>query len=351
MRNLVAGLFSWWGGELAAMLPAIARRWLAIEPDLLVVALEGDIIDVTHDRAGSGSPVCRVALGEPDAATQLAKALGDVGLARLPVALRLAADQVLQKDLYLPAAANENLRQVLSFEMEQQTPFRADQVFYDGAVRGRDSSGDKIVVSLAAAPRDTVDRVVEEIGRLGLTPAVVGVGRDGGAFDRHLDLATDDAPKRAGFPQRDRLLLTIVIVLLVAVFVVPGLRHDGARADIEDRIARVTPAANQALALRQRIDTALAGAGTVSRLKREAPSPVRLLEELSLRLPDDTWLAQWNLDGIDIEIEGTSPSAARLVEILEASPLIASVEFRTPITRDNLTNREHFSLALRAAVP
>ncbi len=333
------------------MLPAIARRWLAVEPDLLVVALEGDIINITHDRAGTGSPVCRVALGEPDAATRLAKTLNDVGLARLPVALRLAVDQVLQKDLFLPAAANENLRQVLSFEMEQQTPFRADQVFYDGAVRGRDSSGDKIVVSLAAAPRDKVDHAVKEIGRLGLTPAVVGIGRDGGAFDRRLDLATDDLPKLAGFRQRDRLLLTIVIVLLVAVLIVPGLRHDGVRADVEDRIASVTPAANQARALRQRIDTALAGAGTVARLKREAPSPVRLLEELSLRLPDDTWLAQWNLDGIDIEIEGTSPSAARLVEILEASPLIASVEFRTPITRDNLTNREHFSLALRAAVP
>ena len=78
---------------------------------------------------------------------------------------------------------------------------------------------------------------------------------------------------------------------------------------------------------------------------------MRLLEELSLRLPDDTWLAQWNLTGADIEIEGTSPSAASLVEMLEASPLIASVEFRTPITRDNLTNREHFSLALRAAIP
>lgn len=351
MRNLVAGFFSWWGGELAAMLPAIARRWIGIEPDLLVVALEGDVIDVTHDRAGSGSAVCRVALSEPDAETQLTKVLGDVGLARLPVALRLAVDQVLQKDLFLPAAANENLRQVLSFEMEQQTPFRADQVFYDGAVRGRDSRGEKIVVSLAAAPRDTVDHAVEEIGRLGLTPAVVGVGRDGGAFDRRLNLATDDVSKRAGFSQRDRLLLTIVIVLLAAVLFIPGLRHDGVRADIEDRIARVTPAANQALALRQRIDTALAGAGTVARLKREAPSAVRLLEELSLLLPDDTWLAQWNLDGSDIEIEGTSPSAARLVEILEASPLIASVEFRTPITRDNLTNREHFSLALRAAVP
>ena len=57
------------------------------------------------------------------------------------------------------------------------------------------------------------------------------------------------------------------------------------------------------------------------------------------------------LMGADIEIEGTSPSTAHLVEILEASPLIARVEFRTPITRNNLTNREHFSLALRAAAP
>ena len=34
----------------------------------------------------------------------------------------------LTRNLSLPAAAEDNLRQVLGFEMDRQTPFKADQV-------------------------------------------------------------------------------------------------------------------------------------------------------------------------------------------------------------------------------
>ena len=38
----------------------------------------------------------------------------------------------------MPAATEENLPQVLSFEMDRLTPFRSDEVYFDHRVVGRD---------------------------------------------------------------------------------------------------------------------------------------------------------------------------------------------------------------------
>ena len=41
----------------------------------------------------------------------------------------IPAERVLQRNLTLPVAAEDNLRQVLAFEMDRQTPFKADQIY------------------------------------------------------------------------------------------------------------------------------------------------------------------------------------------------------------------------------
>ncbi|MDA0261479.1 MAG: PilN domain-containing protein [Proteobacteria bacterium] len=262
--------------------------------------------------------------------------------------MRLTAGQVLQKDLALPVAVTENLRQVLEFEMERHTPFAAAQVYYGGIVLGPASDAGKVQVRLAAVPRETVDHAIDVAQNVGLSPALIGIGDPLLGLDRRINLLPG-AAAAAGFPRRDRALLGLAVALAVVALVLPGIRQAVSLAIVESRIAGLEPAAKQAIGLRAQINAALAGTGTVARAKHAAPSAVGLLEELSVRLPDDTWLAQMNMVGGELEIEGTSTSAAALVSILEASPLIASVGFRTPVTRNNLTDREHFNLSLGAA--
>ena len=334
-----------------ALLPPAVRRLLGVDPDLVVLSIGTAAVDIGSDRSGTTAELGQIALAQPDVAAEIRDLAAGAHMTGAPVAIRLASDQVLQKDLELPRAAAADLDHVLTFEMEQQTPFRADQVYFDRFVLGPDTTGDKIRVRLLAVPRETVDSAIETVLGFGLVPRWVSFGDDQSGFDRRFNLAPNTATEAAAGVRRDRLLATLAIVLFVVALIIPDLRHDRALADIEARIERLQPVANQALALRQKIDRSLAGAGTVARAKIDAPSAVQMLEELSRRLPDDTWLVQMNMVGDELEIEGTSPSAAALVATLEASPLIASVSFRTPITRDNLTDREQFSLSLRAARP
>ena len=67
----------------------------------------------------------------------------------------LAPELSLVKEVELPAAAEENLHQVLGFEMQRFTPFRTADVHYDHEVTERGEG--RLRVRLAVVPKRVVD--------------------------------------------------------------------------------------------------------------------------------------------------------------------------------------------------
>ena len=57
---------------------------------------------------------------------------------RLLVAL--PARDVLRKRIVLPAAAEENYRQVLAYDLDRHTPFKAEELYFDAAIVDRDAA-------------------------------------------------------------------------------------------------------------------------------------------------------------------------------------------------------------------
>ena len=67
----------------------------------------------------------------------------------------------MHKTLDLPLAAAENLREVLTFEMDRQTPFTADQVYFDYQIVQRDNTNGRISVEMTAVHRADVDTAIQ----------------------------------------------------------------------------------------------------------------------------------------------------------------------------------------------
>jgi general secretion pathway protein L len=124
------------------------------------------------------------------------------------------------------------------------------------------------------------------------------------------------------------------------------LRDRLALSAAESRVAALRPTADAVLKLQAEVDGWASGAQRVARLKRVAPSATRLLDEFTRLLPDDTWVSQFNLVDGTVELQGTTASASALVGLIEASPTVAKVRFRTPITSDPVTRLERFELAV-----
>ena len=82
------------------------------------------------------------------------------------------------------------------------------------------------------------------------------------------------------------------------------------------------------------------------RLRKLQTAPrVVVLDELTRRLPDETWLASLQIDGHDVRLTGYAPVAASLIGLLDASEYFGTPSFQSPVTQDARSGKQRFSLA------
>ncbi len=80
-------------------------------------------------------------------------------------------DQVMIQQLFLPLAAQDNIDQVLAYEIERQLPFRRDEIYYDYLLTGK--KGEKLGLYLVAVQKKLVDSLVSLLDSFGIKPAGV----------------------------------------------------------------------------------------------------------------------------------------------------------------------------------
>jgi len=121
--------FDWWCAQLADLLPQELRRSALGTGDALVITPIGPLqqgaeaVAVYQRHNGKESPLGHFALGA-------------IGMADLPrmagrtTVLRLGETDVLGKTVSLPLAAERELDQALAFEMDRETPFTAEELYW-----------------------------------------------------------------------------------------------------------------------------------------------------------------------------------------------------------------------------
>jgi general secretion pathway protein L len=77
-------------------------------------------------------------------------------------------EQAIVLTLFLPQAAEANLKQVIEYEIERQLPFRREDIFYDILPMGK--RGDKIGVHLFAIPKSQLAGVLDVLDSFGIRP-------------------------------------------------------------------------------------------------------------------------------------------------------------------------------------
>jgi len=84
--------------------------------------------------------------------------------------LALPRDKVLMQPVYLPLAAEENLRSALGYEMDRLIPFSADAVYYDYYILKRFPAKNQIYLILVAAKKEVVDHYLNLLKGIGVRP-------------------------------------------------------------------------------------------------------------------------------------------------------------------------------------
>jgi general secretion pathway protein L len=348
-KTPLPGYFNWWIGQLVACLPPRWRALVEERSESLLVDLRPDEIVVWRERADRANEYARIPRTLPPEAQgaefqRLRGAIDDPGVRTV---LLIPSERVLQRNLVLPAAAEDNLRQVLSFEMDRQTPFKADQIYFDSRVIGRDASGRNLNVELVLLPRAQLD---QEIGALPAGIASLdGVdawrGEPGGGR-RQINLLP--AERRARHrDMRLPLNLGLAALVIVLLFVNMDESLTNRAAAVESMRAEVDKSnteARQVAALRKTLADSISGANFLSDKKRNNPLTVAVIDDLSRRLPEDTFLERLQIENGEVQLQGQSKEAAKLISLLGASGCLGNPRLQGQIQPDARTGKERFQI-------
>ena len=303
--------FAWWGGELLSFLPAGWRAALAEGRESLLLHVADGQLVVRRETARGAADFGRIALDQ-DVDVQRGdyqRLRGRIDEPQLRQFFCVPPARVLRRSLNLPAAAEDNLRQVLGFEMDRQTPFKADQVYFDYVVRGRDAAGRQIAVE-----RDA------ELG---------------------------DRRARRSY-QRLWINLGLAALAVTLALGVMARTVDNREVALEKMTAEVQTAqeeAKQVATLRKTLEDTIDSANFLTQKKRTVVPAIALLKDLTERLPDSTYIERLNVteDG-RVELQGLSDRSETLIAELQKSKVLSDPAFQGVVQPDPRVKKDRFNL-------
>lgn len=348
VTTAVSHFFTWWSGELSAWVPDRFTRLFQRKPSILVVTPTIDMADFTLYSRGRIRRLGQIPL-LPEAGSQRAVTdlVSGISSQYSETFLNVPAANVLRRSVTLPLEAAENLREVLAFEMDRHTPFKSSEVAYDYRVTATDKVARKLIVDLAVLPRTRLEHAASTIASLGLAANRIGIVDDNFvwgesfAFQLYDDFASPPAPLHS----LPLALAAAAAGLAVIAWYLPLYFDHRAATVYEARLNETRAAALKAESLKKQLTASMDLDRFVTDRRASSLTVTSLLADLTNRLPDDTWLTQFQLHDGKLTLTGHAPSAAPLIALLEASPFLTEVRFASPVTPDPRAGGENFNIS------
>lgn len=344
------GFFAWWGRALASWLPGSWRSAFGLARDRLLILHSGDqlllrlqTLDGVRDL---GSVPWPAGAGDVDPLPRLLAS----GVAELPRWYLLPAAAGLRRQVALPAAAADRLRDVLAFEIDRQTPFTADAVYYDARIAERRSDG-QLIAELLAVPKATLDGALAGLGAPASALAGVDIAGESGA-PLGVNLLPAAQRQRVADPARRwNWILAAIAVLALAGGLWQILQNRGAAADaFEAQVSARADAARRVAQQRQQLLDLVEGTAFLERTRSGRPTMIAVVDELSRRLPDGTYLEKLSVENGQLQLIGFSSEVSQLVQRLEGSKLWRSPALAGAVQPDPRTGRDRFTMTADLAI-
>jgi general secretion pathway protein L len=350
--GILLRFFDWWLGELSALVPPALKRRFARTSGWIVLFPEDGSTAVYFDSNQDIGLLGRVAFGSATTAEELRVLLRrysldhDVASGRLGVCLRLPAAKSLRAEFELPLAAEGNLNQVVSFELDRYTPYRAEQVLFSSRILERSLPRQILRVEIRLVPRPVVEEMIAVARGLGLEPGRIDIAEEFGHRADSENMFQGGLARSGRFRRMVPVygLAGLAAILAIAVIVVPIVRAREMVDALQTELAATIRVAREQSALQQELDRLRRSELFLVDKKRATPTVSALLFETTRLLPDTTWLEDWQLSGKALRLRGVSQSASDLVGVLEQSQLFSHTTFVSPVTRDSDAH-EHFQIA------
>jgi len=342
---------SWWRRELSQLVPEKIQRLVTDKQGFVIITPEPGKLNLSFKDDKQCHFLASLDRNEGSAAWYQQLVAQDERLAKATVVLRLPAAMGLARELSFPVAAKENLQQVIAYELDRYTPFKAEQVYF--AVRPGDGPQEPglIKVLLTLTPRATLDALYEDVRALGLLPVLAdyeGVPNPLPSGRNPYNLLPEKYRQKT--PRIPLIihtgLMVLTCLLFIGVLVLPvWFQHQTVEA-LAERVKAIEKEAKKIKLMQGKVDDAIEETQKLLDEKTDMPMMVAVLDALSALMKDDTSLNYLQFSDGHLQIQGQSPSASTLIGVLEASELFNNARFVSPVTQDNVSKLERFQITV-----
>jgi general secretion pathway protein L len=343
--------FRWWKRELSFLVPEKLSLLINDNRGTIIVRPEGDQFDLTFVLNGQTEHLAKLERNENGTAQYAALLARDERLLKAELVFRLTSRYGIQKEIALPAAAAENLYQVVSYELSRYSPFSTEQAYFAVKKLSGDKDSDQIHVQLIITDRKVLDGFYEDLKSMGMSPVFVdyeGSPNDLEIDDDHYNLLPESLrPKTSKLPRLiySAVIGTVVILVGFVLAMPVWFEYQSVNA-LEEKLIPIEKEAKKIKALQLEIDAMIDETRKLIEQKTISPPIIVMLNTLSSLIKDDTWLTYAQYADGHLQIQGESPAASNLISVLEASELFSNARFVSPVTQDNVSKMERFQITV-----
>ena len=343
-RTAPSSFMRWWLGELSSFMPVRLRSGAHQILPALVLDIREDETILKAQTSKRARELGRTGNVQADSPLSGLARLRSRRYRRWPVVVRLAGGLGLRKTVDLPIAAKNNLGNLLRFELDRLTPFKAEEVCFAWRILETRQGEGRMTVALEMAPKTLVERAVERVGDHGRSVSRVEIENSNDQKPINLLSETTARQTKKGWISRILPLLVFGLAAVAAWLPIDKQRRSIERLD--QQIVAIKGTADETLALRKELDSELSKTGFLANAKNDHASMTWMLAELTALLPDQSYLIQLEVNGNSIRLQGLTDKASDLIAILDQSAVFSSPQFRSPVTRDQRSGKERFQITI-----
>lgn len=266
--------------------------------------------------------------------------------------LLLGPKQALMRQLTLPIATQENLTQVIAYEIDRYLPYKTEEIYFLARLLGKNKEATLLNVELVCSPKDRLHQYCKTLQNWGqpLDAAIFDHGPQIAIQNGDYSYSHNLLPPalRRQKPKAPAILINTLAAALLLLTLLTGALplwlQANTLSDLQQKVQVAKQQAEEVDALKSDADAMLAIADKISILKQQAPSVLNILQQLSELLPKDTWLKNFEFSGNKVSLQGLTASTAALIGLLEASPYFQQTSFTSPVTQDSQAGLDRFQL-------
>ncbi len=262
-----------------------------------------------------------------------------------PVTLVAGDANGFRRVVELPIAVAGRLQQVLGFELDRLTPLRAADLYYDFRVLERDAAAGNCRVEVVAVPRARVAPWLADAQTRNIeVTRLILAAND---IDSTLNLLTalqTDSDTTTRYYWLNTALLALCVALVIALIAFPLWQLRQRVLDLQPVEASAKTDAEAASILQRQLEKQIGEYNLPLARKHGSPLVVQIIDDLSKRLPDDTWAQSFEIKTVpnqkdqkekvrEVIVQGETGSGGKILQMFQESPLLKDPVLKATMTR------------------